>query len=718
VGHVKPALDLARRARLPIIYANNANRMVATQHSEYGGLTMTMRIAVDTGGTFTDVVGLDLASGDLLIGKTPSIPAHPEQAVLNGLRRCAATPEEIDLLLLGTTVATNALLERKGARVIYLTTAGFTDTLFIQRVNRRYHYDLTWRKPDPIPARRDCIGVRERINKEGQVLVPLDDAEVDRIVALVRERMGEEDAHLAIAINLLFSYANPAHEQMLGRRLRAAFPEVPVSLSHNVAPIWREYERGSTTAADAYVKPIIAQFVTHVEDGLRRWGYRGPFSIVKSNGGSMLSSAAKDNAIHVLLSGLAGGLIAGKHFGALAGSENVVSLDMGGTSTDVGAITGGQIGYTTEYQIEWGMPIAAPFMDLITIGAGGGSMAWVDKGGFLKVGPRSAGSDPGPICYGRGGTEPTVTDANLALGRLNPAYFLGGEMALDPKRATQRLHEFGAPLGLTGVRLAKAIVDLADANMADAIRLMTVQRGLDPRKYDLVAFGGAGPLHATALARAVGMRRIIIPPHPGLGSAFGALLADLRVDKVWTQAFRSDRLDCERVDREFARMTAEALLDLRNEGFTGIPTVQRSISMRYIGQNYEQEVAVPAGPITAGVMHALLEAFHRQHEAFYGYRIGGEVIQLVHFTVTAVGAVQKPALKPLPVLPPARPVVSRPVYFHEKEGFIACPVYRRADLGAGAAVEGPALIEEEDSTTLLHPGQELTAHTCGLILSV
>jgi len=677
---------------------------------------MTLRIAIDTGGTFTDLLGFDQESRDLIVSKTPSTSSAPQEGVINALKASGVAPDALDLLLLGTTVATNALLERKGARVLYLTTAGFEDILFIQRVNRKHHYDLTWKKPDPLAARRDSIGVQARVDKDGNILVELSEAELARVVGLVRNRLDGATEAVAIAVNLLFSYTNPIHEERLRAALLAAFPHIPVSLSHQVAPIWREYERGSTTVADAYIKPIISRFVSTTEDELARWGYRGPLAIVKSNGGSMLSAVAKDHAVQVLLSGLAGGMIAGRFFGVQVGSENIISLDMGGTSTDVGTITDGEIGYTTEYQLEWGVPIAAPFMDLTTIGAGGGSLAWVDKGGFLRVGPQSAGAQPGPICYGRGGREPTVTDANLVLGRLNPEYFLGGAMPLDARRASARLAQFGATLSLSGEEFAASILALANENMANAIRLLTVQRGIDPREYDLVAFGGAGPLHASDIARSVGVRRIIIPPHPGLGSAFGALLADLRVDKVWTQGLRSDQVDAEQIDLELTRLAKEAVAELRYEGYTGEPLIKRSISMRYIGQNYEQDIRLPPGRFSNAAMVEMFESFHRQHEEFYGYRIGGEVIQLVHFNVSAIGILPKPALNPLPIRALPRHVGVREVYFTEAKDFVSCPVYLRNELGAGFSLTGPAIVEEDDSTTLVHAGQRLSVDEQGIML--
>ena len=376
--------------------------------------------------------------------------------------------------------------------MLYLTTQGFEDVLFIQRINRRFHYDLDWVKPAPFAERRDCLGVRERITKDGDVLIPLDEQELARLRAVVAERLAEDgadDRPAAIAINLLFSYVNPRHEQELAAFLQRELPDVPVSLSHAVAPIWREYERGSTTVADAYIKPHVAAFARNLDRGLRERGLAAPWALMKSNGGTMLPAAAPQQAVQLLLSGLAGGIIAGRYFGELAGvagrngtdgASKVITFDMGGTSTDVGLVIDGEYGYTTEYQVEWGIPVAAPFIDITTIGAGGGSLAWVDKGGFLKVGPQSAGADPGPACYDAGGTDATVTDANLVLGRLNPDYFLAGTMALNRDQASTAVATMGRRVGLEIDDAALAIVQLANENMANALRLLTVERGIDP----------------------------------------------------------------------------------------------------------------------------------------------------------------------------------------------------------------------------------------------
>ena len=697
---------------------------------------MVLRVGIDTGGTFTDLIGVvqneqSEGSGRLIVTKRPSTPRHPEAGVFETLADSGISPGDIDSLILGSTVAINMLHTRSGARVLYLTTQGFEDVLFIQRINRRFHYDLDWVKPAPFAERRDCLGVRERISKDGDILIPLDEEELARLRAVVAERLAEgtvDDRPAAIAINLLFSYVNPRHEQELAAFLQREFPDVPVSLSHAVAPIWREYERGSTTVADAYIKPHVAAFAGSLERGLRERGLAAPWALMKSNGGTMLPAAAPQQAVQLLLSGLAGGIIAGRYFGELAGTagqngtagaSKVISFDMGGTSTDVGLVIDGEYGYTTEYQVEWGIPVAAPFIDITTIGAGGGSLAWVDKGGFLKVGPQSAGADPGPACYDAGGTEATVTDANLVLGRLNPDYFLAGTMALNRERASEAVAGMGRRVSLETDDAALAIVQLANENMANALRLLTVERGIDPREFDLVAFGGAGPLHAVALAEAVGIGRVIVPPHAGLTSALGTLLADLRVDRSWTHAYRSNDLDVARINARFDELTEAARRDLRAEGFAGTPTIARSISMRYLGQNYEQDVPVPPGPIGEESIAAVMQRFHQQHEAFYGYSIAGEIMELIHFNVSVIGATPKVTLPRWPARSDGggapRPRSQREVHFAES-GRVNCPIYRRTDLAAGAGLTGPAIIEDADSTTLLPSGRQLTVTEHGLLV--
>ncbi|HEY8445557.1 MAG TPA: hydantoinase/oxoprolinase family protein [Thermomicrobiales bacterium] len=678
---------------------------------------MPVRIGIDTGGTFTDLIGIDEAKNQLVIAKTPSTPRRPVEAIMNALEQSGVPGEAIAALSIGTTVATNALLTRRGANVIFVTTKGFEDIPYIQRMNRKHHFSLKWRKPKPLVERRNCLGVRERLDFHGRVLIPLEDEAIEEVARQIEARLPEyPTGSVAIAVCLLFSYVNPVHELRLREALQARFPDIPISLSHEVAPIWREYERGSTVIADSYVKPIMKEYVQSTRDALAAEGLTMPWALMKSNGGKTTAESAEAEPIKLLLSGLAGGIIAGHYFGQLVGLENIVTLDMGGTSCDVGLIRGGKLGYSTNFEIEFGLPVATPTIDLTTIGAGGGSIAWIDKGGLLRVGPQSAGADPGPVCYDAGGTEVTVTDANLVLGRLNPEYFLGGSIPLNREKAEAALTDLGQRLGLDRYAAAQAVIDIANENMANAIRVLSIDRGLDPREYALVAFGGAGPLHACDIASKMGMRHVAVPIYPGLTSAFGALIAEPKVNKVWSKHFRSDSCSHEMVDEHFKEMVAAVIAELRAEGYTGEPRITRSISMRYWGQNYEQDVPLPEGDVTEELLARTLDEFHRLHEQFYGYHISGETIELIRFNVEATGHTPQPSLPSLPTN--GRDIDigrnRRPVYFHG-HGVVDCPIVQRDDLVAGFEATGPLIVEEVVSTTLVHPGQRLTVHPTGVM---
>src|SRR5215204_6442897 len=435
-------------------------------------------VGIDTGGTFTDLVAYDFDSGTLSTSETPSVPSQPGQALLDAVQAADLAMSDIDGLVHGTTVATNALIERTGARVLLLVTAGHEDIPYIQRINRKTLYDLRWQKPKPLlTSRRDSVGVPERVGSQGQIIRPLD---VDALVAACRE-------------------ARQRPIEVVAREL----PGLPISVSHEVAPIWREYERTSTTVADAYLKPLMERYVGNLSSTLTEAGLTSPWTIMKSNGGAMLASGAALHPIQTAQSGPAGGMLVAAGLGTQAGLPDLLTLDMGGTSADVGIIRDGSQRHTTEYEIEWGIPAAVPLIDIRSIGAGGGSIAWIDAGGFLRVGPESAGAVPGPACYGLGGTRPTVTDANLLLGRLDPNYFLGGRMQLDPALSEKALAELAERGGMGIVDLASSIVEIANENMASAIKMVSLERGHDPRRFALFGFGGAGPLHAAAVARSL-----------------------------------------------------------------------------------------------------------------------------------------------------------------------------------------------------------------------
>ncbi|MGH2614448.1 MAG: hydantoinase/oxoprolinase family protein [Thermomicrobiales bacterium] len=679
---------------------------------------MAVRLGIDTGGTFTDLIGIDTDTGALLVAKTPSTPARPVDAIMSAIDQSDAAMDAIDGISIGTTVATNALLQRKGATVIFVTTQGFEDIPHIQRMNRKYHFSLKWTKPRPLVERRNCLGVAERLDFHGRVLTPLSEEALEDLAGRIATRVADyPEGDTAIAVCLLFSYVNPAHELRVRDFLEKRVPGVPVSLSHQVAPIWREYERGSTVIADSYVKPIMQRYIEDAFAAFTKGGLDAPWSLMKSNGGKTPADAAEAEPIKFLLSGLAGGIIAGQYFGQLAGAANLVTLDMGGTSCDVGLIRDGKLAHSTNFEIEWGLPVATPTIDLTTIGAGGGSIAWIDKGGLLRVGPQSAGADPGPVCYDMGGEDVTVTDANLALGRLNPEYFLGGTIRLSKPKAEQRLDALGERLGPARMESAQAVVDIANENMVNAIRVLSIDRGLDPREYALVAFGGAGPLHAADIAAKMGMKKVIVPVYPGLTSAFGALMAEPKISQVWSKHFRSDAIDAKTVGEHFDDMVDVALDQLHREGFVGEPEIERSISMRYWGQNYEQDVPMPPGAVTPDLLQQTLDEFHRLHEQFYGYSITGEAIELIRFNVTASGhtdAVTLPAVASNRHNPRSQPVAERLVYF-QGHGLIDTPIYRRDDLPAGFAATGPLIVEEISSTTVVHPGQRLEVGGTGVM---
>lgn len=679
---------------------------------------MALRIGIDTGGTFTDLVGFDDERHAFVHGKQASTPSAPAEALAAVLEEAGAGEKPVRSTVVGTTVATNAVLQRRGTRVLYVTTAGFEDVPFIGRLDKEELYNLHWKKPAPLVNRRDCYGIAERVAHDGTILTPLTEEALDGLVQFVAARRGN-GGELSVAVCLLFSYLAPEHEERIKARLEREFPGIAISVSHQVSPTWREYERASTTIGDAYIKPVLRGYVSGVRSTLEGLRIAAPTSMLKSNGGHMTIDSADAQPSQFLISGLAGGIVAARHYAGLAGVEHAFSLDMGGTSADIGTIQGGQERYLSEFQVGFGIPISVTCVDVATLGAGGGSIAWIDKGGLLQVGPRSAGADPGPICYGKDGSEPTTTDANLILGRLNPAYFLGGQIALDAEAPRDALTAIGEALGAAPDEAAEvaahAIVETANENMANQIKLISVDRGLDPREFVLIPFGGAGPVHASACARLLGIERVLIPPHPGLSSAFGALAANWRVDRVWTIFGRSTHLNVAAIAERLDALTESAVRELREDGFTGEPLILRSIDMRYAGQNYEREISLPAGPFTAEAAEEMIGRFSRAHDEFYGFSLEGEPAEFVNLRVSAIGASELGEVLQAPTAAAAQePVAWRQVSFRGR-GYVDTPVYRREAMPAGFTLDGPAIIEEPDSTTVVHPGDRLTVRPDGLL---
>lgn len=672
-----------------------------------------LRVGIDTGGTFTDLVAVHTASAERRTVKVPSTPGDPARAVREALGRLGWG--EIEFFVLGTTIATNCLLERRGARTIYVTTTGFEDVPFIQRINRQGLYDLQWVKPKPYVNRRDCLGVRERIAADGSVRVPLDDVEIKQLLERLEQLEGLRDGSTGIAVNLLFSFVNSEHESRLAAAIRTAFPNAPVSVSHEVAPVWREYERASTVIVDAYLRPLVTGFVGELERVLAERDVSSSSFLLKSNGGQVPVADAARQPSNLALSGLAGGMIAGGHLSDELGRRNVITLDMGGTSADVGIVAEGRIRSASACELEFGLPIAVPVVDLSTIGAGGSSIARFDQGGLLAVGPASAGAEPGPAAYGKGGTAATVTDANLVLGRLNAEYFLGGELRLDAERARTAIAVIARRLDATVEDAANAIVEIATTNMAGAIRLLCADRGLDYRAFDLMAFGGAGPLHGALLARRLGVRTVLIPPQPGLASALGALAADLRVDRRLTLSLRTDLAVDEDVRRPARELAARTLAELESEGGLVAPVLVLTASCRYAGQNFEQDVQFDAEAIGSLVI-LIQQAFHDVHEQAYGYRVDGGVVEIVHLNATAIDRREPiPRAAAFDTHVSATSATTRAVYL-PSEGWTETSIYRRGSLGAGTHLDGPAIVEEADSTTLVLGGQSAEVHPSGTLI--
>lgn len=672
---------------------------------------MTFRAGVDTGGTFTDLVAYDESTGDLRMAKVLSTPDEPSRAIFSSFAKAGLDTAEIAYFVHGTTVATNALIERQGAEVALLTTDGFRDILRIQRVTRPDHFDLHWIKPKHFVPRSRCVGVAERMLRDGSVLTALDEEQLRADVLALRDANGTS----SIAVSYLFSFINPDHELRTREIIDELWPEAQVSLSHEVLPRWREYERTSTTVIDAYLKPLMHDYLATLERECDQGGI-GQLFILGSNGGVMSAAKARTRPVALVRSGPSGGVMASSYLGKLLGVGDLIAADMGGTSFEACLLPGSAPAFTNLEELEYGVPIALTMVDARAIGAGGGSLASVDAANILKVGPRSAGAEPGPACYGRGGTEPTVTDANAVLGRLAPEFSLAGDLELDFDAAAAAVDPLADQLGLSRERTALGIVAVANNNMAQALRLVSTDRGHDPRDSTLVAYGGAGPLHACELARALQIGQVLVPTYPGAFSAFGALLADTRFDYTQTHWMRMRYLDVEKASEIFSGLEQQALDDFRHEGFDEAPQLLRSIDLRYVGQNWELNVAIPAGAVTEAEFDAAAKLFEEEHERFYGYSIPGEELEVLTFNVAAVGTRHAVELPRLAEGDAPQPLERRGAVFDAEAGPVETAVYDRDAFVAGMEIEGPAIVGQNDATTLLPPGSTTSVDEYGNLL--
>jgi N-methylhydantoinase A len=669
---------------------------------------MQYRVGIDIGGTFTDFVAFDEANRQLKAWKNLSTPRDPIEGVMTGLKAFGGT-DEIGSIRLGTTVATNALLEGKGAVVAYLTTRGFRDVPFIGRGNRRNHYDLRWVKPKPFVKRHNAFEVNERIGPSGAVIERLDESQV-RALADAIVAKGEIES---IAVVLMHSYLAPEHEFLVKRIFAERAPNIPISISYEVLPKWKEHYRSSTTICDAFIKPVVGRQLRSISGRLKNENIRAKVVVMRSNGGEMTLDAAAEAPIQVAVSGPAGGVIASKQMAQLLDIANLVTLDMGGTSTDVSTIVDGREKFTTDFEIEWGRPIQVPMLDIRSIGAGGGSIARIDAGGMLVVGPESAGANPGPACYRLGGRQPTVTDANVVTGRISPTNFLGGKMSLDADAARVAIQPIADHLGLPLENAALSIIHIANNNMVGALHSVLTEQGLDPRDFVLVAFGGAGPPHISDLMTDASIPRGLVPNFPGQFSALGFIMADARVDRHRTVQLNSRFFDRARAAATMSALVKECVADLAAQGHTDV-VIARSVEMRYLGQNHELEIPADVEAFTEEEVARLLAAFHELHEARFGFRLSDH-IEIVNFLVTGIaktGQLGFPEIGSAKAA--ATPVSRRPVWF--ASGWVETPVYARVDLLQGHAVSGPALIEESASVTVLDPGKKITVDRYGNLL--
>jgi N-methylhydantoinase A len=672
-------------------------------------------IGIDTGGTFTDVVLVDFAMRRHVFHKVPSSTADPACAILDGTREildlAGIAAGRVDHLALGTTLATNAVIERKCAPTGLITTRGFRDVLELARQRRPHVFNLDVAKPAPPAERAARIEVTERIGPDGGVVRPLDEEEIAAAVEKLRT-LGLD----AVAICFLHSYANPAHERRAAELVRRRWPEAYVCASSEVLAEFREFERFATTAANASLMPVMHRYLARFAEGIAGLGVPVTPHVMQSNGGAVSPETVQRRPVDTFFSGPAGGVIGAAGLGVAAGFPDLVTFDMGGTSTDVCLVKGGRPSRVNQREIG-GFPVRTATIDLHTIGAGGGSVAWVDPGGLPKVGPMSAGAQPGPAVYGGGGTRPTVTDANVVLGRLNPTALLGGRMKMFPERADAVLRDLAGRLGIDPVDAAAGVLDIVNVNMMGAVRVISVERGEDPRDFALFAFGGAGPLHAAEIAEGMGIGRVLVPPHPGLMSAIGLLYADRRFDAGLTRLVPATPASLPALAAGAVELRQRGQEWLAGEGIAEA-RFEWAAELRYAGQSSELLVELPGEAINAPTLEQVVDEFHRSHKSRYGYDIPGHDVEIVTLRLTVLAPRATP---PEEVRPPVTGGLadaqreSRSVWF-PATGFTGTPVYDRERLAIGMSFAGPAIVEQMDATTIVPPGWEARVDALGNLI--
>ena len=660
------------------------------------------RVAIDTGGTFTDAFFFDEGTGQISVTKVPSRPEKPDAAVMDGIEAAGVAPSDMTLLTHGTTVATNALITRRLPKTALVATRGFRDIVEIRDGTKPDLWDAYVDVAPPYIRRRDRFELTERVDYSGKVVTPLDEDEVRDLARLLKKRGYE-----SVAVCFMNAYANPAHEVRCKEMLQDLMgKDVYVCASAEIVPEIFEHPRHSTAMINAVTAPVVGRYIDSLDASLKDAGYKGDLLILHSGGGVLTAHGASRFSARLASSGIVAGAIAGAHIARECGFENAISLDMGGTSSDISMCYRGELGTTQRWNVEYGYPIMFPSIEVITIGAGGGSIAWIDPGHSLRNGPQSAGADPGPACYGSGGEAPTNTDANLVLGRLGDN-LLDGQVKLDRAAAEATIaKDVGGPLGLDGAGAADAIVRVANANMANAVKLISVGRGFDPRDFALVVFGGAGPLHGADLARDLDIPSVIFPRYPGIASAMGCLLVDIRHDLSTMYLKGAKDATLEEIEAEFGKLEDEARIRLREEGVSNEDmSLQRAVEMRYVGQWRQLTVDIGSDPLSN--LDGVLDQFHSEHKRAYSFEDRDRVVEIYSLRVVARGKVPKP--RPATEVSgsdttPPDPESRRPVHFGTDHGFVDTPVHRREALHPGMILEGPMVIEQLDSTVVLPPG--------------
>ncbi|MGZ5090344.1 MAG: hydantoinase/oxoprolinase family protein [Burkholderiales bacterium] len=674
----------------------------------------TVCVGIDTGGTFTDLVAVELERGRHHYHKVPTTTADPAQGILDGIAELldqnALERSDIKFLVLGTTLATNAVLEGKWAPTGLLTTAGFRDVLELARQRRPHYFNLDIPKPMP-PAARDCrLEVEGRIAHDGAEVTPLSEEDIRRGIEVLKQKKVE-----AVAICFLHAYANPQHEERARELVRQLWPEVYLCTSSDVLAEFREFERFATATVNASLMPVMDRYLERFEQGVSALGIRQAPRVMQSNGGAVSPGAVRKVPVNTFFSGPAGGVIGSVGLGEQLGLPNLITFDMGGTSTDVCLIRDGEPAKKSERAMG-GFPVRTRTLDIHTIGAGGGSIAWVDAGGLLKVGPQSAGAYPGPAAYGRGGTKATVTDANVVLGRLNPKTLLGGRMAMHADRAQAVIDELAESLGVDRTKAAAGVLEIINVNMMGAVRVISVEQGEDPRDFTLVAFGGAGPLHAADVARNMGMRKVLVPPRPGLLSAIGLLHADVRGDFSLTRLVRADAAGLKSVNEGFRTLGKRGAQWLKGEGDER-GAFQWFVDVRYFGQNFELILELKSERLDERSIAKLIESFHRRHKDYYGYDMRAQPIEIVNVRLVVTGkrrATPHERVKLIRGELKQALIEKRKVWFPQT-GFVATPVYDRDRLPADRRITGPAIIEQMDTTIVVPPKAKLKQDRYGYL---